>query len=170
MRTPSNTRSMNTRKYLTKAFWGLVLLFFLACKQTGAYSDIAADFESYLNHISGQEISGQNEIYLVLPMDICPSCLEKIKGLLEAQTFRGDPSVYLVMSSKTKKEANFFLNDALRGKYNIIYDKRFEVVNTSFYKNSMVYFFKYEEGRLSQFFYFNLAENFDRFAQQLGGR
>lgn len=138
----------------------LILSFlFLSCISRN-YNTV--ELKDYLKETFQHSISA-NEIYIILPLDTCKSCLNKTKSFLLEQSV--NQNIYVVLISKTNREAVLYA-DGLHEKYTVLTDTKEGIYNhTELAKNLPVII--YQNNNKPKVVPFNINTNFDEMKQMV---
>ncbi len=140
-------------------FLTLVLFCFLSCNSENKVNFDA--FTTFLNKgLNYRHNLPEEATFLILPLDICETCLTKTKSLL-LSIDNPPKNIYIIVSANTANETNYF-SDVLSSKYNIIQDSTGVLLKeNNFLNKKSQTLLKIKKNKLAHFFYFNQNKNFD---------
>lgn len=125
-----------------------------------------ADFNKYINSVLDYEDKISNSTFLVIDLNSCSICLEKIGKTLKIHDQK--TSLNIVINANTKKEINQYLKShQLNNKIVIIPDLESRLFNQPFYDGSAGYFFKVGKNKIEKMISFDINHNFDLFEKEL---
>lgn len=104
---------------LTKVlFFMFILISIYCCKKE------QSEFLSFKNYIEkdlSSKATYKDALYLILPLNSCNPCIEKIKYFLKNK--KNNNKIYLIIIAETNNEINLFSNQLI-DKFNVIYDTK----------------------------------------------
>lgn len=125
-----------------------------------------ADFKKYINSDLNYKDKITNSTFLVIDLNSCLICLEKIGKTLKI--YNQKTSLNIVISANTKKEINQYLKShQLNNKLVVIPDLKSALFNQPFYDGSAGYFFKVGQNKIEKIIRFDINHNFEVFEKEL---
>jgi peroxiredoxin len=117
------------KNLVSNAYFLVCCAFFISCNSSTTSS--THEFNEFLNSLKHQN-SGKIDAYVVLPVDICPSCIDTYKSFVKDFPFN---NVLFVLSGNSLKKLILTFGADLLALDNVLIDEKGLFYNTVFYKD-----------------------------------
>lgn len=150
-----------TSKLIYKLCLHIVFLFFAqSCAEKTQEQKIDNCITDFIENDLDNDISKKDDIYIIIPLNLCSTCLIPIKEILNKNNSKKH-NVHLVISALSRKKINYFTED-YSNKYHVIYDNEMRIENLKCLQPKNIHYFKYVNNNLEKFSLIDLNSDFSQ--------